>query len=65
MGDTLGDPVMADGIEDMKEIIKIGFLNKDVCIMYEFLIVIAWYNMKLFLSIDFFMSKNISFVFFR
>ena len=34
MGDTLGDPVMADGIEDMKEIIKIGFLNKDVCIKY-------------------------------
>ena len=33
MGDTLGDPVMADGIEDRKEIIKIGFLNKDVCIM--------------------------------
>ena len=30
MGDTLGDPVMSDGIEDMKESIKIGFINKDV-----------------------------------
>ena len=38
MGDTLGDPVMADGIEDMKEIIKIGFLNKDVCITHIFII---------------------------
>ena len=31
MGDTLGDPVMADGVEYMNEVIKIGFLNKDVC----------------------------------
>ena len=30
MGDTLGDPVMADGIDSMKEVIKVGFLNKDV-----------------------------------
>jgi len=30
MGDTLGDPVMADGIDHMTACIKIGFLNKDV-----------------------------------
>lgn len=30
MGDTLGDPVMADGVDYMNQCIKIGFLNKDV-----------------------------------
>lgn len=29
IGDTLGDPVMADGVEYLNQIIKIGFLNKD------------------------------------
>lgn len=30
LGDSLGDPAMADGMENINSIIKIGFLNHDV-----------------------------------
>lgn len=39
MGDTLGDPVMADGVSYIKDIIKIGFLNKDV--RYPWLLLVS------------------------
>ena len=33
MGDSLGDPAMADGVENINSIIKIGFLNHDVSLV--------------------------------
>ncbi len=31
LGDTLGDPKMADNMNDVTNILKIGFLNNQVC----------------------------------